>query len=41
VLFAWRRLRLPAAENWTEPEQKAPVGAGDTARAPARAPLPS
>ena len=41
VLYAWRRLRLPAAENWTEPEQKAPVAAGDAALHPTRAPLPS
>jgi membrane-associated phospholipid phosphatase len=41
VLYAWRRLRLPAAENWTEPEQNAPVAAGDAALHPARAPLPS
>jgi membrane-associated phospholipid phosphatase len=32
VLYAWRRLRLPAAENWTEPEPDAPGTAGDRER---------
>jgi hypothetical protein len=29
VSYAWNRLRLPSAANWTEPRQKAPVATGD------------
>jgi membrane-associated phospholipid phosphatase len=41
VLYVWRRLRLPAAEHWTEPEQKAPVAAGDPALHPSPGHAPS
>lgn len=41
VLYVWRRLRLPAAENWTEPEQKAGVTAGDPAFHPSPGHAPS
>ena len=34
VWYAWRRLRLPAADNWSEPEQEAPVATGDVAFRP-------
>jgi membrane-associated phospholipid phosphatase len=34
VSYAWNRLRLPAAANWTEPRQNAPMARGDKDSSP-------